>query len=339
MTSFTHRLVRLPGAAVCLLVLLVLTGCGSGFKTFPPGTILSTSSTSVSVYPLAGDDLAGPCVFDLLLQEPETVQAGTLVVYERGDSQTLYDDKTLQATALALHYSMVWAHECDAASTGAFQADATKGQAEVLFAALTQFATNTTHPELANGGLVVYGFSAAGVLTATLANTAPARLLGLVEYASGDAHVNLETVPVRAAAAAIPTLLLANAEDDKSGTYRSLDYYTRGRAQGALWSYGVQNATDHCCNLSTRDVVVPFVQAVAAAQSSRATAAAALYTGPMYPTFTCSADTTVDAQGDTDCAFSAAAVAASAPAGSHGWLPDQASAAAWLAWVLNPVTN
>ena len=284
------------------------------------------------MYPLQSEDLAGPCAFDLLLQQPGVTQAGTLVIYERGDSSMLYNDVTLRATAQALHFSMVFAHECDAASTGVFQADAARGPARALFAALDQLAANTSHPELGTNGLVLYGFSAAGVLTATMANLYPERLLGAVEYAPADAYVALESMPVTPAAARIPTLLLANALDTKAGTYRALDFFTRGRAQGALWSFGVQNATTHCCNLSTLSVLVPFVQAVAATPAGS-------FPAPVFASFKCTANGYTDALDYPACAFTQAALPATAPPGSYGWLPGRTTATAWLAWVLNPVTN
>ena len=315
-------------ACLCLLFAFTLTGCANTFAT----NAAANSALTVSINPIAGEDLTGPCVFDLLLQQPGVAQAGTLVIYERGDSSTLFNDATLRATALTMHFSMVFAHECDAASTGVFQADAAQGPARILFAALDQFASGNHHPELATNGVVLYGFSAAAVLTATMANLHPDRLLGAVEYAPADAHVALETVPVTAAAAKIPTLLLANALDTGAGTYRALDFFTRGRAQGARWALGVQNATGHCCTLSTRNLLVPFLQAVGSGASGSFPASATA-------SFQCAADGYTDAQGYPVCAFTQAALPATAPSASDGWLPDRTTANAWLTWVQNPATN
>ena len=117
--------------------------------------------------------------------------------------------------------------------------------------------------------MILYGFSAAGVLTATMANAIPTRMMGAIEYASGSGYVNLDDILVSAAATRIPTLVLANAKDEDAGTARSYRYFLRGRVTGMPpWAYAVQNATDHCCNLSTRNLILPWIQAVASQQTS-----------------------------------------------------------------------
>ena len=323
-----------------LLCCTLLAGCGSGFRTFPPGTIISNAATTVSVYPFTNEDLVGPCVYDLRLpSSTSSGTAGTLVIFERGDSLQLYNDASLQATAAALNFAIVFAHECDAATTGSFQADASKGPARVLTAALSQLAISSAHTELATTKLTLFGFSAAGVLAATMSNTMPARLSGVVSYAPGDQYVDLNDVAVSGAAAQIPTLVLGNALDRKSGTARGEHYFERGLALGGKWAYGVQNATTHCCTLSTRALLSPWLVSVAGASNSVLTQPFATGVG-VYGTFTCKPDSTTDAYGDADCAFSVAALQSTAPAtGTYAWLPDRTTGDAWLTWVLNPVTN
>ncbi len=294
------------------------------------------------MYPTTSEDLQGPCLFEMRLPAPGVAVAGTLVVYQRGDTQQFYDDTTVQAAMTGLNFAMVFAEECDAQTTGSFQADASKGPATVLFAALSQLAVSSGHPELATSNVALFGFSAGGVLSASMLNEAPSRILGAIEYAPGDAHVNLATLPVSAAAAQIPALILANALDEKSGTTRGLTYYTRGRNAGAPWAYGVQHATDHCCSLSTRSVALPWLAAVIGAGSpaSPLPLKQSAFVTATYGTFTCTPNDTVDVFGQNNCAFSVAALQPVLPVtGTYGWLPDAASGAAWVTWVLNPATN
>ncbi len=325
-----------PGA---VLLTLLLSGCGAGTFLSAPGTVVSTSATTVSVYPTTAEDLDGPCLFDLRLPAGGTSVAGTLVVYERGDTQTLYNDASVQATADTLHLAMLFAHECDARTTGSFQADASKGPSGVLAAALTQLAVSSGHPELNAGQLIFFGYSAAGVLVATMSQIIPTRILGAVEYIPGDEYVNLDQITINPAAATIPTLVLDNALDEKSGTTRGLNYFLRGQLLNAPWAYGVQNATSHCCSLSTRALVLPWIAALARVGGNLPLTPAA-FPSSLYAPFTCTAVTTVDVFGQTNCAISKASLQTTVPATSvYGWLPDGASANAWLAWVLNPTTN
>ena len=322
-----------------MVLLTVLTGCGAGVFGPAPGTVVSTSATTVSVYPETTEDLSGPCLFDLRLPAGGSAASGILVVYERGDTESFYDDASVQATADSLHLAMLFAHECDAYTTGSFQADATKGPERVLLAALTELAASSAHPELNTGQLILFGYSAAGVLTATMTEIIPSRVLGAIEYIAGDAYVDLDQVSVSAAVAQVPTLVLDNALDQKSGTTRGMNYFLRGLALNAPWAYGVQHATDHCCSLSTRPLVLPWITALSTTGGTLPLNPAT-FSASVYGVFACVGNTTMDVFGNTNCEISAASLQTAKPASSpYGWLPDKSSGDAWLAWVLNPATN
>ncbi len=311
-----------------VLLLAGVMGCGSGL-----------ADTGGSVATLPSEDLAGPCRYELVgLQQalpqqaapqPTAVLHGVLVIFERSDTAQLMEDASVRAMAATLHFVILWAHECDARSTGDLQADAAKGPARTLEVALQKFALATGHPELTTAPLVLFGFSSAGVLSATMKTVWPDRLAGVVLYAAGSAYTDLDDVGVTAASAAIPTLVLTNAEDDKSGTSRSYRYFTRGQAMGARWGYGVQNNTDHCCSLSTRSILLPWLQAIAKGGNTSA----------VPVSFVATADGTVDAQGEIDADFSFAGLGAGARGLETAWMPDAVTAKAWLTWVTNPGTN
>ena len=320
---------------VCMALLFwvsLLAGCG-----------VSGVPLTVSIPSLASEDLAGPCVFDLSISHPSALQRGTLVLYQRGDTADLYDDATLRKTMADLDYSILWAHQCNAKSTGDIQSDAAQGPARVLYAALTQLSVESGHPELATNGIILYGFSAAGVLTASMANDQPGRLLGTIQYAAGSSYVDLDNITVTSAAAHIPTLILANADDTQSGTERSLDYFQRGRSLGASWAYAVQRNTTHCCTLSTSSIILPWIEDIAnlpPAPMPGATANATPAPPGTIASFVCTPDGVEDAQGYVDCEFSTSSVGPPASSAEEsGWLPSQATANAWLTWVRNLSTN
>ncbi len=326
-----RRHLTMPSVWLLILCALTVSGCGSGYAAL----------TSTTVAPLATEDMVYPCQFDLTLSSSTEVQQGVLVMYARADTDTLYNDPAFRDVVKTLHYSILWAHECNAKSFTDLQANADQGPARMLFTALAQLSDLTGHTELASARVVLYGFSAAGVLTASMVNVHPDRVLGAIQYAAGSTYVNLDSIPASAAAVAIPRLILANAADPDSGTSRSYRYFQRGRAQGAPWAYAVQNATGHCCNLSTRSLVVPWLQWVAGAGSvTKATAPGGVSSG-VLSWFTCSPNGVKDFQGETDCGISAAKLGPTAAPGSvdNGWLPDQTTAEAWLAWVTNASTN
>ena len=354
--SLKLRIAGRLGALSALLTLL--TGCG---------IVIAGPGETISVQPLATEDLVSACQFDLNMPDqpyattgqqvdvnaPKPTEVAGLVIYERGDSATLFNDPAVQSMASKLHMVTVFAHQCNSKVTGDIQGDGAKGQGRALFAAMSQYAIDSKHPEIANLQVVLSGFSAAGVLTTTMANAYPNRILGYIPYASGDAFLDLDTVPVSPAAAKIPALVLANAYDPASGVERSLRYFQRGWAQGAPWGFGVQNHTGHCCAASTRDVTIPWVTAlvtplqvpepppapapsVAPSQINWAQVAAA---GPTVR-FLCYTDGYYDSYGESNCWIPSASILPSTAGGPQaGFLPDAASAAAWLKWVTSPGTN
>jgi hypothetical protein len=304
------------------------------------GCGVSGAPLSVAIPALPTEDLDGPCRFELSMAKPADVQKGILVLYERGDTDQLYDDPVLRQTIASLDYSIIWAYQCNAQSTSSFQADASAGPGRMLLAATEQFAEKSGHRELETVGIILYGFSAAGVLTATMANDQPTRLIGTIQYAAGSAYTDLDDVPVSEAAASVSTLILANATDTDSGTERSLSYFQRGRSVAAPWAYAVQNDTGHCCNLSTRRIILPWIQDIARLHPTPPGMADSppLAAGTMA-NFICTADGVRDAQNQTDCSFTAASLGAPPPHEDSGWLPSQTAGAAWLVWVTNPETN
>lgn len=327
----------LVGILACALPWLA--GCG--------GTVISGLGTSVATLPT--EDLSGPCTYELQLATATggaaVTQSGVLVIFERGDSSDLYNDTAVQAMAQQKHLAMIFARECDAASTGDLQPDATAGPGRALFTALAQLGATTGHPELTNAPVILYGFSAAGVLTATLTNAYPSRVLGAISYAAGSAHYDLDDLVVSTGATHVPALVLANAQDDKSGTQRSYSFFQRGWIQGAPWAFAVQNTTDHCCTLTTRSLMIAWITALLQAQTTTGANGQAVLHAPASPApptvrFLCQPNSIVDAQGDTNCQFSSASLLPSTAGGpTPSWLPDSQVAAAWLSWVTNTGTN
>ena len=248
-----------PGTALAFLFLsalsLILAGCGSSPQT----------SYLIKVAALPSEDISdGGCKYQLQLDHPSQTVAGVFVILQRGDSQDIFNDPSVRAMADQLHYAIILAEQCYAASFSDMQPDASKGPGRTLLAALTQFAADAKHPELATSNMVVYGFSASAVLAATLTNYAPARILGAIEYAPSSAQVDIEHLPISKSSAGIPTLILTSAQDPSAGTTPGLDYFQHGRALAAPWAFGAQNQTVHCCSLTTRSMVLAWVPAIVA---------------------------------------------------------------------------
>lgn len=341
-----HTLWKLLFGMALAMGVAALTGCGTVVQPYLPQT---------SVAALPGEDLQGPCLYSLRLvtgpppspgAPPALVtQTGVLVVYERGDSSTVFADERLIAMAQQLHLAMMFAYECDAVSYADLQVNATQGPGRALFTALSQFAISTNHPELNSANLVLFGFSAAGYLSVTMTNAYPSRVLGAIPFAPASAEIDLDGVAVSASAAGVPMLILANGEDIDAGTQRPINLYLRGWSQGAPWGFAVQNGTGHCCTDSAVPLMVPWITGLL--QQQTATSASGLAAprpqpNPAVPVvrFDCVPDGQVDVFYNNVCAFPSASILPSVSGGPYsGWMPDAASAQAWLQWVKNAGTN
>ena len=320
---------------ICVGVMLslaasVLAGCG--------GDISTPLTYETSIAPLAGEDLSGPCSYELSLPSPKVVQRGVLVIFDRGDSNLLYLDSSVREMAANLDFAMLFARQCNAASYDNIQSDGSKGPGRALFAALPKLAVLSGHPEVANANVLMFGFSAAGVLSVTITNYKPERVIGVIGYAAASEYQAINDVVPSAETLAVPFLLLSSAADTAAGTTGDQKFFTSAWEAGAPWSWGVQNHVGHCCTLTTRPVMLPWI---AATVGMRLTAAGTLAPVPgatgRLANFTCSPDGVEDSGSQENCSFTAANLLAdgSGRKTAKAWLPDDATAQNWLAWVTN----
>ena len=330
-----NRVATLP-AAPRLVLLLVLSivplSCGVSYDGVDAVT---------EVVRLPTENLAADCAYEIILAKPADISAppivqnGVFVVYQRGDSSVIFGDPTIRQLLQTMHFSLILANQCNAATYDDLQSNPYSGPGRQLFQALTQFAGQTGHRELASANVVLYGFSAAGVLAAEMASYAPSRTLGVIAYAAGSAHQDFSSFTPSAAALSVPSLFLANSQDENAGTTRSLDYFVSGRKQGAIWAYGVQEDVGHCCNASTEPMIIAWLPAIIQLRYGGAGKPISVNSGAgVEGFFVCSPDNTIDAQNDQDCSFTSATIGASTHTGAQSvWLPGNQAAQAWLAWV------
>jgi hypothetical protein len=296
----------------------------------------SPNTWQTTVAKLPGEDLAGPCSYYLYLPNPAATLRGVLVIFDRSDSSGLFLDPAVQAFAGDLNFGMLFPVQCNAASFGDIQQNALAGPGRALFTALDQLAASTSHPELTNSGVVMFGFSAAGVLAATTANYKPSRVIGVIVYCGASSPQEMNRVVPTQAALQIPFLVLSNDEDPDAGTTRDQMFFSEGWVKGAPWGRAVQHGVGHCCTIASEPIILPWISAVAALRlgESKAPAIVPLSMG-VFENYTCTPNGIWDGTGYEDCTFTAASLIPSGNsiANAQGWLPDAATAAAWLQWV------
>ncbi len=304
--------------------------------TIPFPTAGTPNSWITTVTPQSGEDLAGPCSYYLYLANPAATLRGVFVLFDRADSAALYNDADVQAYLGSLNIGLLRVQQCNAASFEDVQQNAFAGPGRELFTALDQLAQSASHPELATSPVVLFGFSASGVLAATTANYKPNRVIAVIADCGATPKQQLDTVVPTQAALQIPFLVLSNDEDTSAGTTRDQMFFAKGWKKTAPWTRAVQHGVGHCCALSTKPLILPWIAAVTAVRLSNTNE---LATVPLamgvFDTYTCTPNGLEDATGYENCTFTAAALipSGSSIANAQGWLPDATTAAAWLQWV------
>ncbi len=304
--------------------------------TPPPAVSSSPMTWETTVTKLPGENLAARCDYTLYIANPSAKLRGVLVIFDRADSVELFEDADVRSLAGSLHFGLLFPRQCDAASFADIQQNAFAGPGRTLFTALDQFATETNHAELSKSGVALFGFSAAGVLAATTANFKPSRVISVIVYAGASAPEAMNSVVPVQAALEIPFLVLSNNEDPEAGTSRDQMFFAEGWKKGAPWGRGVQPGVGHCCAISTKPLILPWITAITrlrlgdSNQFSNVSSA-----GGVFTNYTCTPNGIWDQTGYQDCTFTAASTIATgdSTAGAQGWLPDATTGAAWLKWV------
>jgi hypothetical protein len=302
----------------------------------PPSAAAPPASWQTTVANLPGEDLAGPCNYVLYLANPAAPLRGVLVIYDRADSVNLFDDAGVRSLAGSLALGLLFPEQCNAASFDDIQQNAFAGPGRALFTALDQLAALSSHPELEGSNVLLFGFSAAGVLATTTANYKPSRMIGVIAYDGASKPQQLNSVVPVDAVLQIPFLVLSNDQDIDAGTSRDQIFFARGWKESAPWAYAVQHGVQHCCTLTTKPLILPWISAIVAERLGASNGLIAIKPSQgVFDNYTCSPNGIWDLTGYQDCTFTAASLI---PAGgsivdAQGWLPDEATAAAWLQWV------
>jgi pimeloyl-ACP methyl ester carboxylesterase len=307
-----------------------------------------------SVTPLAEEDLASACRYEITLADRERTIRGVWVIFERGrDMLRIYADPDVQAFARRHDLALLLPFHCRAKSgtDGDLNMDPAKGIGRALLAALGQFAKLSGHQELASAKLILLGFSGTGSLVGRFAAYAPDRVLAVVAAHPGHNPLGLETIDLSPEAAAIPQFVLAGSTDRITGTKRPYAYFRKYFDRGAPWTFVVQNKTPHHCVINAKELVLMWLDAVVVQRITRRNAEryGFIRTAPetlqgcsnLFPaTVPIWCHGAKDAWGGENWFVSSAAVEPrpSPPQGMMpaGWLPTPAFAKQWLSFVTQP---
>jgi dienelactone hydrolase len=264
-----------------------------------------------------------------------------------------YRDADVRAFARRHDLALLFPFHCPSKSEtgGDMNVVPSKGIGRALFAALTQLAQTSSHPELGSAKLILLGFSGTGSLVGRLAEFAPDRVLAVIPTNPGHFDpLGVDTISLSPKAVAIPHLILTGSSDAISGTQRPYEYFRRHFDQGAPWTFVVQNKAPHCCIMNAKAMLLEWLDAVVVQGVTRATGSYGFIrnrpsdamdcpdqSDPVRPSWCRSPK---DAWGGGNWSVSAATVERrpNLPQGMMpaGWLPTDTFAKLWVSFVTQP---
>ena len=185
------------------------------------------------------------------------------------------------------------------------------GSGQALLKALTQLATESKHPELANAPLLMWGHSAGGQFNYGFACFRPNRVIAFAAIKGG--YYNSKFNPL---VRQVPAIFIIGEKDEGYRIDNITKLFTENRRAGALWCVATEPGHGHDVGKSN-DLIRPFLSAVLAERLAGSSFAAA----------------PADTGWFGDIATRTIKSSAGSPREHSVWFPDKATAQAWKAFV------
>jgi dienelactone hydrolase len=348
-------------AVFCSVMTMAAQACAPGAAPVPPAAadappalVQQDAVFRTSVAPLPDEDMSEACKYELTVTNPSRPIQGVWVIFERSlDMLRYYRDADVRAFARRHDLALLYPSHCRSRSEtgGDMNVDPSRGLGRALFAALTQLAQSSNHPELASAKVILLGFSGTGSLVGRLAEFAPDRVLAVIPTNPGHFDpLGMDTISLSQKAAAIPHLILVGSADAVSGTERPYAYFRKYFDQGAPWTFVVQNRAPHCCIMNAKALMLEWLEAVVVQSAPRGAGRYGFIETRPTDANDCPAQTPPiraswcrrahDDWGGGNWSVTSAIVEQrpSLPQGPMpaGWLPTEAFAKQWVSFVTKP---
>jgi dienelactone hydrolase len=289
---------------------------------------------TTKVDPLPGEDPAHACQYTLVIPDSRHPVRAAWIIFDRGlDFTQFFQSRQAKGFAAAQHLALVFAFHCRAKQIEDMNVEPAKGIGRALITALDQFALSASHAELRSTPLLAKGWSGAASLAGRLAAFEPNRFMAGILYEPGQCEpLGMDTIDLSWAAFLKPQLIIAGGSDDHVGTERPYRYFKRYFDQGAPWTFAIQNKTPHCCLQNAQNLILEWLNGVLNSRPDLQEAARFGYLNiersPVVDGWRQHTFNAVNARVGSDrCQADDEEVCA-------GWLPGDAAARTWLAFVL-----
>lgn len=325
-----------------LLILFILTSAAHG----------ETTRYLTTVSPLPSENIAQPCRYELVISDSSKPVRAVWVIFDRGrDLLRIYNHLEVTPFLRKNRLALMMPFHCrekrgtpNDEPGNDMDMEPKDGLGRALFAALTQFADSSRHPEIATSKLILLGFSGTGSLVARLVAFAPERIVASISSAPGHwKPLGIESVILSPDALVVPQLIIANSEDKPSGTNRPYQYFLKYSRLGAPMAFILQNGVPHCCIVNAEDLIVSWVGDIIRERKpdAKGDLRKVRESRGLYLFLKVQDGSTKDENGNKDwIATDGIVQRKSQPIPSNyiaaGWMPTKRLASAWLHFVKEP---
>lgn len=181
-----------------------------------------------------------------------------LVPGSNGDGRAQVDGPVWQAFATTHQLALVGVRLTDKPHDQSFiehYVNVSQGSGQALLDALTAFAREARHPELATAPLLLWGMSADGEFNYEFVNWKPERVIGFVVNKGGIYYTALTSQAARR----VPGLLFIGGKDLDSRVQTITGLFALNRRAGALWALAEEPGATHVVGRS-RDLAMMFFE-------------------------------------------------------------------------------
>ncbi|MGV3709332.1 MAG: hypothetical protein ACO1Q7_10860 [Gemmatimonas sp.] len=257
----------------CAIALVAFTACAITPTHLAGQAALGAMTQSSSTYPgvtleqsVAPDRNFDKAEFRLWIPDKvATVRAVLLLMPgSNGDGRPMAQDTVWQAFATKHQLAIVAGRLTDKPHEQGFIEEYIKvadGSGEAVLAAISNFARESKHPELATAPLLLWGMSAGGQFNYEFVAWKPERVLAFVVNKGGIYYSAL----LPRASRAVPGVLFVGGKDLEFRTNTIVGLFAVNRRAGALWALSEEPSANHVVGRS-RDLALIFYEDVMAAR-------------------------------------------------------------------------
>lgn len=250
-----------------------------------------------------------------------------LIPGKNGDGRGLVDRPLWQTLATELQFGLVACHFSNPADASTYQSDPSGDLAKAINTAVEKLAAQNNHPELKKAPLVLWGHSAGACVGEVYTSRFPERVLAVINSkcprGPGQLSNGKEDVPF---------LILVGQQDKDEWVKGALDNYRAGEAKNAVWTLALHPTHGHQSS-GADELITAFLRSTVPQRLGLSASSSGFGSSTSTSTRPKRLSTTGAWLGDPETGDVATSANFKGKKKTAIWLPDEATALAWQAYL------